>query len=199
MKRHLLIITVFLLAGAVVNVAVAWGLAAWGWRRPHTPVDPAAFRLAAQRVWDQYSPEGSPPFKEPYIVTKWGWTAIAATYYPPSPCGGFAVGELKAGLPMRTLQCGWYHSYEDGRSVMFNGWPNREKPPLIIPYEPIWPAFAVNTLFYAAILWLFIGGPFVLRRFLRVRRGLCPKCAYPMGESSVCTECGGALAKRAVA
>ncbi len=40
-------------------------------------------------------------------------------------------------------------------------------------------------------------GPFVLRRFLRVRRGLCPKCAYPIGESLVCTECGGALAKRA--
>ncbi len=36
-----------------------------------------------------------------------------------------------------------------------------------------------------------------LRRFLRVRRGLCPKCAYPMGESSVCTECGCELAKRA--
>ena len=43
-----------------------------------------------------------------------------------------------------------------------------------------------------------IPGPFVLRRFLRVRRGLCPKCAYPMGESSVCTECGKPLAKRAV-
>ncbi len=40
-------------------------------------------------------------------------------------------------------------------------------------------------------------GPFALRRFLRVRRGLCPKCAYPMGESSVCTECGRALPKRA--
>ncbi len=59
--------------------------------------------------------------------------------------------------------------------------------------------FTINTLFYAAIFWLLIPGPFALRRFQRVRRGLCPKCAYPMGESSVCTECGGALAKRAVA
>jgi len=29
MKRRLLIVAVFLLAGAVVNVAVAWGCAAW--------------------------------------------------------------------------------------------------------------------------------------------------------------------------
>ncbi len=68
-----------------------------------------------------------------------------------------------------------------------------------LPLRPIWPAFAVNTILYGAILSLLIPGPFALRRFLRVRRGLCPKCAYPVGESSVCTECGGALPKPAVA
>ncbi len=67
----------------------------------------------------------------------------------------------------------------------------------LAPLRPLWPGFAFNTLFYATLLWLLIPGTFVLRRFLRVRRGLCPKCAYPMGESSVCTECGGALAGRA--
>ena len=44
------------------------------------------------------------------------------------------------------------------------------------------------------VCWLLIGGPFVLRRFVRVRRGLCPACAYPMGGSGVCSECGKALA-----
>ncbi len=68
-----------------------------------------------------------------------------------------------------------------------------------MPYRPIWPGFAVNTIFYAAALWLLIPGPFAVRRFLRLRRGLCPKCAYPMGESAVCTECGGALAKQMTA
>ncbi len=70
---------------------------------------------------------------------------------------------------------------------------------LAMPLGPIWPGFAINTIFYAAILWLLIPGPFTLRRFLRLRRGLCPKCAYPMGESTVCTECGHALPKPAVA
>ena len=66
-----------------------------------------------------------------------------------------------------------------------------------IPLRPIWPGFAINTFFYATLLWLLIPGPFAFRRFLRVRRGLCPKCAYPIGESSVCTECACALPKRA--
>ena len=67
---------------------------------------------------------------------------------------------------------------------------------LAMPLGPIWPGLAVNTLFYAAILWLLIPAPFALRRFLRVGRGLCPKCAYPAGESAVCTECGRLLPKR---
>ena len=62
-----------------------------------------------------------------------------------------------------------------------------------IPLHPMWPGFAVNTVLYATILWLLICGPFALRRFIRLRRGLCPKCSYPAGESPVCTECGKAL------
>ena len=61
-----------------------------------------------------------------------------------------------------------------------------------LPIRPRW-GFAVNTVFYAAVLWLLILGPFALRRFIRMKRGLCPACAYPMGESDACTECGGAL------
>ena len=73
-------------------------------------------------------------------------------------------------------------------------WPKRRIG--ILPLDPIWPGFAVNTLFYAAVLWLLIPGPFVLRRFIRMKRGLCPKCAYPMGEAAVCTECGEELPSR---
>nr|CAP48609.1 putative integron gene cassette protein [uncultured bacterium] len=63
-----------------------------------------------------------------------------------------------------------------------------------VPLLPIRPGFAVNTLFYAAVFWL----PFVVRRWLRARRGLCHRCAFPMGESAVCTECGKALPHRSV-
>jgi formylglycine-generating enzyme len=59
-----------------------------------------------------------------------------------------------------------------------------------LPLRPIWPGFAINTLFYAAILWLLFAAPFALRRRRRIKRGLCPKCAYPLGTSDTCTECG---------
>ncbi len=55
----------------------------------------------------------------------------------------------------------------------------------------------INTLLYTAVLWLLIPGPFVLRRLIRMKRGRCVKCAYPMGESAVCTECGRELPERA--
>ncbi len=62
---------------------------------------------------------------------------------------------------------------------------------------PLWLGFALHTIFYAAILWLLIGSLVVLRRFIRVRRGLCPACAYPRGESDPCSECGKPLPGRA--
>ena len=67
----------------------------------------------------------------------------------------------------------------------------------VLPYNPMLIPLSLNTLFYAAVLWLLIPGPFALRRFVRVKRGLCPACAYPRGESDVCSECGKALPGRA--
>jgi len=59
-----------------------------------------------------------------------------------------------------------------------------------LPLCPIWPGFGINTAFYAVVLWLLFAVPSSLRRWRRIRRGLCPKCAYPVGTSEVCTECG---------
>ena len=35
-----------------------------------------------------------------------------------------------------------------------------------IPLSPLWPGFAVNTLFYAGVLWMLLAGPFALRRMI---------------------------------
>jgi hypothetical protein len=39
-------------------------------------------------------------------------------------------------------------------------------------------------------LWLLFAAPGWVRRRIRARRGQCPACAYPVGASTVCTECG---------
>jgi hypothetical protein len=63
-----------------------------------------------------------------------------------------------------------------------------------IPFIPIWPGFAINTMFYAVILWVLFTGPFVLRRWRRIRRALCLKCGYDLRnrpiDAAVCPECG---------
>jgi hypothetical protein len=62
------------------------------------------------------------------------------------------------------------------------------------PTRPIWPGFAINTGFYAAILWLLFAFPFVIRRRRRIKRGLCAKCGYDLrgrgGHQNLCPECG---------
>ena len=66
-----------------------------------------------------------------------------------------------------------------------------------IRWSYLLPIALVHLLALLAVMpWLFIPGPFVLRRFVRVRRGLCPACAYPVGPSGACSECGKPLPGR---
>src|SRR6185436_16984229 len=53
-------------------------------------------------------------------------------------------------------------------------------------YRPIWPGFAINTIFYAAILWLPFAATKVVRRRMRAHRGRCTACGYDLrGRASV--------------
>ena len=222
MKRRLLIIAVFLLLGAVVNVAVAWGCAAWAdlgtdytegisedgtasllrwssnigtliyFERNRTATLNRAWR--GRRRMDELSPywlhlnEPSAAYQsgrtneDIRFIDARGWPVLTmwSEYVWPPWLYGDGTIVVKGGLPLSSR-----HSV----SQLYFGPPF----PRALPLRPIWPGFALNTLFYASLLWFLIPGPFVLRRFLRVRRGLCPKCAYPMGDSSVCTECGNPL------
>ena len=64
----------------------------------------------------------------------------------------------------------------------------------VLPLAIWFPGFAINTLFYGTILWLLILGPFVLRRFVRLRRGRCPACGYDLRVSTgACPECGSPI------
>ena len=60
----------------------------------------------------------------------------------------------------------------------------------IIPLRPSWPGFAINTVFYAAIVWALFVVPGNIKRRQRIKRNKCGRCAYPLGASSVCSECG---------
>jgi hypothetical protein len=69
------------------------------------------------------------------------------------------------------------------------------------PYIPLWPGFAINTIFYAAMLWLLWITPGKIRRFIRIRRHRCPACGYQIAPGTAaasggpCSECGHLLTR----
>jgi hypothetical protein len=216
-KRWALRIFVFLLLGAIVNIAVAWGLAAWGsyrfipeqfYSRDQKPrwlcsVDIGIGMTRTSFVPDNgnWGGETSPP--DGFTVPYWSRARIPPStetiedstmpWYNEHAYGWpmrSAIGELRNSKPTRA----WL--VIDGVEVLRSN-SGSPMPFRVIPIRPIWPGFAINTLFYAAILWALFAVPAVLRRKRRIKRGLCAKCAYPLGESPVCTECGAAREARA--
>jgi len=218
MRRRLFIVAVFLLAGAVVNVGVAWGCAAWAdvdtdntggisedgtaqmgrWSSKFgTFIQYEISRTATYRHFLFESPnmdevlpywfrhpsaayESGLIDREDRFADARGWPALTMwSEFEWPPHGPTVV--VKGGFPL-----------SPPHSVFPRFHPDL---PRALPLRPIWPGFVANTLFYAAFLWLLIPGPFALRRFIRIKRGLCVACGYPKGESAVCSECGKAFPK----
>ena len=198
MKSRLLIAAVFLLAGAVMNVAVAWGYATGGWLPLPTGTGTTigldqgeAQQVLADRLG--VVAERFHAYKERSV----GFTFLVVTgYFSDRP--DHHVQVLTTGWPCLALEGHW--GLVDGQPetsrLLVTRWERRDNV-VVFPFYPIWPGFAANTIFYATFLWLLIPGPLVLRRFIRVKRGRCVKCGYPLGESAVCSECGKALSSRA--
>jgi len=226
-KRRLLILAVFLLAGAVVNVAVAWGIAGTSTNYKTMRLQAIECRegerlvraftsfgseLVVGRIgprldathgelgrWRRSRYERANPSRNDWSLLRksealpnirmeeaCGWPGLALRWYvrrtEPGLRGGIELGGTRR----------YSFTGHSGRGTVSLGLGDRT-----LPLLPIWPGFAVNTLLYATLLWLLICGPFTLRRFIRVKRGLCPACAYPGGESDVCSECGTTLHQRA--
>ncbi len=198
MKRRLLIIAIFLLLGAVVNVGVAYSCVFWA---PDWPGG-SSVALPASSDWVREPGASWPAPNKGFASSAFGHSIVTRRATPNKPGIAYDQTIIQFGWPFRTVDS---EARVVGARIQLIGVGRRiPATPLFrqtdyyrhVPLRPIWPAFALNTLFYATLLWLLIPVRFTLRRFLRVRRGLCPKCAYPVGESSVCTECGNGLPRR---
>jgi hypothetical protein len=213
-RRIALRVVVFLLLGAVVNVAVAWGCALWS---PFT------------RFYDT-PPKSYPAWLDSLVGYNASWRYHGGIGYQeliieelldPRTLGVFDESSNSADRLFSTS----FYSPFDTPAATVSGWPckslwsnmriTRDDPRTLLPglpipnalpavapstnrrfsLNPVWPGFAINTFFYAAIPWLLFAAPGRVRRWRRIRRGLCAKCAYPIGTSDVCTECGGRVIK----
>ncbi len=253
MTRRLFTLVIFLLLGTVLNVAVAWGCAAWigaggvGWdeiiRRERFSQRfsgwtfgvwkrPGALRILSLWVESREALRSRPwTASEHYVTTlinnsparrvpdgelpipSWsrlsGDTLKPVGGVPPSliedghgwpllsmrssfwvNAGGGAIPEPRwSAITLAPATIGTApYSPADLGPLRLENWAE----PRVLSLIPIWTGFAVNTVFYAAIVWLLWSSPFAARRFIRHKRGLCGACGYDLrGDlASGCSECG---------
>jgi len=197
---------VFLLLGAVVNVAVAWGCVFWT-----APLFEWSSGSAGDQLrWLVQVPNDWPVESTFGVNSQSAGLSLIARSHTSFDQDALihSLNIYDAGVPYRALRrIEWFRDGPGTASEIAAPWgiwqAGMEAPTFLrkwsnvsdprLPLLPIWPGFAINTIFYGAILWLLFAFPFALRRWRRVRRGLCAKCAYPVGASDVCTECGAAI------
>jgi hypothetical protein len=204
-----------LLLGTVLNVAIAWlwltsrdGLAQSVPPKREDPPELAAQLVAESPRWADLDLESGEHYREfgyhVFVVSEIDRIKTSQT--------GLHMRQLtyaNTGLPFLALEGCRTWSMERGRSGEPSAgamqWRARWSSGFesFVPTRPIWPAFIFNTVFYALFIWPIIallfatpGAVRYLRFERRTRRGLCPACKYPMGDSVVCTECGRKLPRR---
>ncbi len=220
MKRRLTKLLLFLLLGAIINVAVAWGLSVLLIGRAELDMEYIEAR------------DGS-AFPEPFgVIRACGIECVYLGFHFELPgwleskidlqarpsldwstlrsgslkkacrlVDAGVVGEVGAGWP---LKCLGYRvrllepdnvdsavAYDWGLPVERGLNDPLDLPGKILPLRPIWLGFAINTVLYALILVVPLA-PFTLRRFIRRKRGHCIKCGYDLRATSGgrCPECG---------
>ncbi len=61
-----------------------------------------------------------------------------------------------------------------------------------LPYLPVWPGFAGNTVVFALVAFPLVVLPGTIIRMRRAVRGRCTACAYDITGLATCPECGAA-------
>jgi hypothetical protein len=202
--RPLLLIALLLLAGAVVNVAVAWGIVLCE-PASREPVvlyrSPSKWNPRPGEAWEGEVPSDWPRVAEAdgpvnrgfglRVVTQ-ATVAKDADGFEVRPHGSYIAQTRHCGWPLLALHGTNAMEEREGQGLASrNPWRisgiSTDSTPFVpgrkdethLPLLPRPVAFLVNTLFYAAILALPLS-VFPIRRRLRARRGRCPKCGYDL-------------------
>jgi hypothetical protein len=199
MKRRVIQTVVLLVFGAIANVAVAWGCVVSVSRSSHVSDGRDAEELVDSYI--RFDPQSysinikSGGYSEG-IGVRLRYPSLSQLNLEDDYCLQTVLFVTDGGWPtlsLRGVTGGGSHDVISNCLSMpsaFRTATNRQR---VLPINPIWTGFAINTIFYAAILWVLFFLPGKVKRTLRRRRGLCPSCAYPIGSSHICTECGNTL------
>jgi hypothetical protein len=220
MRPWLIRIVVCLILGAVTTVAVAWGSSAIGeantpaWTVAHRsePLDPGLERVWTEHFGSAHFLTGA--FEEETLisavelptVTVWRARMLASRQFFLQSLPQDGVG---ATASMFIHAAGW--PVASFRGEMIFG-PSIQMHDVLefgdtrVPTGLLWPGFAIDTLFYAAIGFGVFFGFASAKRAIRRARGRCPQCGYDLrghrhegtpgeprrheGLAAGCPECG---------
>lgn len=187
------LILLLMLCGAIVNIVVAWGIAISApMPRKLTPTvvtstDHDWWRACAPDQYQEVSPNAA------FVHSTTGATLLrlaVGTGGMDSPM----AHRFRSGWPATSMERSQWSSLH--RVEWIDTWTVYKPLAFSVPMRPYWPGFAINTVFYAAVLWGLSVAPFTLRRRRRIKRGLCLKCGYDLRgsppTSDACPECGAA-------
>jgi hypothetical protein len=217
-RRVILLITCVVL-GAIINVAVAWSCAIWSrpnvtkaFALPQAVTDDLWLRLAPLS-WSIHIQkcETGPIIPHGSRQETFGLTLdvalvsrVCVVKHGPlesNSIGVFVVDwsviEYRMGWPIRSVWANAARTSDTKELTIAGAWQFPENITWarigrgqVLPYRPFWTGFIINSVFFAAIIWLLIRGPFEIRRRVRQYRGQCQACGYPIGSSAMCSECG---------
>jgi hypothetical protein len=214
MKRCVFKIGLFCLAGAIINVAVAWGWSAaqstsyqntklltqvradYEARRKTGLIDDWPSRVYSNFGCDHVVRDDHKSLEIYEHLAGWPSRALAGRYVEPMsvPIQAPPPGTIATTPAVR-------EGILYGREVLLttdpragSGWPTV----IVIPCKPVWRGFAINTIFYAAIAWMLSLVPGAIRRRVRRKCGQCAACGYLLHGSpgDKCPECGATIQYR---
>jgi hypothetical protein len=181
-----LTVAVFFALGAVLNVFFAW------WFLETAPRGiPLEGIHVLKREWPKPAPAGWPDCYHAVRSETDNWGGVWAYSVPGTD---HEMRTLECGRPFLSLQA-WSFDHNDGKGeqwfyLLRLGDKQRG---LRLPWFPLWPGFALNTLFYAGLAWGLWQVPLAIRRRRRRRMNRCVKCGYDragIAADAKCPECG---------
>lgn len=214
MRKHVTRIAILLLLGAIVNIAVAWwlhetnglgkGRIVTYWHGEPNAFVSAGYRKCLGYIRFAYNVIPKSDLSAPMSRIISGREEIVWTLEEAIPRGNRSSDGkplrdyyCKAGLPLYTIDASNRSEFVDLTAAMDTALyvlvRDISQGSTRFPTRIIWSGLIINMVFYAGLLWTIFFGPFAARRWIRRRRGLCERCAYPTGTSPVCTECGVTL------
>ena len=195
---RLVVLLVLIACGALLTVAIAWiGLDV---PRPGIVVSISDPPTMIEEI-DPMDPRvvvlaGGARITSAGIQRMDNWAHDRELRFATDGVSNFGGTFVRSGWPMRAMHGSSSTSIGHRHAVALPELISaRRRPPHLdfLPIGIVWPGFAVNTIFAAALLYAVFIATTSLRRAMRLRGGKCPQCRYPMGSHEACTECGSPL------